>query len=153
VTNPPIPRHQETAPDDAPGPRCLYVIGMHRSGTSALTGLLSELGLHGPVDEDLIPTSQWNEMGNRESATLTHFNNRLLRSLGGSWAAPPVLTEGWAGDAGLEDARMEARPLVATAFSDHPFVWKDPRNCLLLPFWRTVISPPNAALFVYRDPL
>ena len=150
VTNPPIPRQQETAPD---GPRCLYVIGMHRSGTSALTGLLSELGLHGPVDEYLIPASRWNERGNRESATLTRFNNHLLRSLGGSWAAPPVLTDGWDRDPGLDGARVDAQPLLTAAFSDHPFVWKDPRNCLLLPFWRSVISPPNAALFVYRDPL
>jgi hypothetical protein len=126
---------------------------MHRSGTSALTGLLAELGLHGPVDEDLIPASKWNERGNQESATLTHFNNRLLRSLGGSWAAPPVLREQWDKDGALDDVRVEALPLVTAAFSAYPFVWKDPRNCLLLPFWRSVIRPPDAAVFIYRDPL
>ena len=31
-------------------------------------------------------------------------------------------------------------------------VWKDPRNCITLPFWRTVIDPPLAAVFVCRDP-
>jgi hypothetical protein len=64
-----------------------------------------------------------------------------------------MLTDGWDTDAGLDDARVEARPLVTAAFSHHPFVWKDPRNCLLLPFWRSVIGSPDAALFVYRDPL
>jgi hypothetical protein len=32
-------------------------------------------------------------------------------------------------------------------------VWKDPRNCLTLPFWRTVVDPPVAAVFVHRDPV
>jgi hypothetical protein len=31
--------------------------------------------------------------------------------------------------------------------------WKDPRNCITLPFWRTVAGPPVAAVFVYRDPV
>jgi hypothetical protein len=42
---------------------------------------------------------------------------------------------------------------VRDAFGATPFVWKDPRNCVLLPFWRAVIEPPDAAIFIYRDPL
>jgi hypothetical protein len=129
------------------------VIGMHRSGTSAVTGLLAGLGLHGPSDEDLIPASRWNERGNNESASLTQFNKQLLRTLGGSWAAPPVLAEGWDEDHALDAERLRAAPLVAATFTSHPFVWKDPRNCLLLPFWRSVIDPPDAAIFVYRHPV
>ncbi len=133
--------------------RCLYVIGMHRSGTSAVTGLLAGLGLQGPPDEDLIPASQWNERGNNESASLTRFNEQLLRKSGGSWASPPVLAEGWDEDPALGDDRLQAARLVAATFTRHPFVWKDPRNCLLLPFWRSIIDPPDAAIFVYRHPV
>jgi hypothetical protein len=133
--------------------RCLYVIGMHRSGTSAVTGLLAGLGLHGPSDEDLIPASKWNERGNNESASLTQFNKQLLRKIGGSWAAPPVLADGWDTEPALDDERLRAAPLVKATFTRPPFVWKDPRNCLLLPFWRSVIDPPDAAIFVYRHPV
>ena len=152
MTNSTTPNRDGAGLDPGAGRRCLYVIGMHRSGTSAVTGLLTGLGLHGPSDEDLIPASQWNERGNNESASLTRFNERLLRTLGGSWAAPPVLAEGWDEDLSVDEERLQAGPLVTATFTSHPFVWKDPRNCLLLPFWRSVIVPPDAAIFVYRHP-
>jgi hypothetical protein len=34
-----------------------------------------------------------------------------------------------------------------------PSVWKDPRVCLLLPYWRTLLGGPMAAVFVWRNPL
>jgi hypothetical protein len=100
-----------------------------------------------------MPASQFNERGNNESAGLTRFNERLLRKMGGSWAAPPVLAQGWDTASELDDDRLRAGPLVAATFTRHPFVWKDPRNCLLLPFWRSIIDPPDAAIFVYRHPV
>lgn len=32
-------------------------------------------------------------------------------------------------------------------------MWKDPRICLLLPYWRRLIQGPLAAVFVWRDPI
>ena len=34
-----------------------------------------------------------------------------------------------------------------------PWVWKDPRTCVLLPFWRHVLGPRLAAVIVFRNPL
>jgi hypothetical protein len=34
-----------------------------------------------------------------------------------------------------------------------PVVWKDPRSCLLLPFWRAHLPGPLAAVFIWRWPL
>ncbi len=133
--------------------RGLYVVGMHRSGTSAVTGMLVGLGLQGPSVDDRLPPSPSNESGNNESATLTRFNNDVLLSLGGTWAAPPRLTGDWAAGPRVTGHRDEAARLVAAAFPHEYFVWKDPRTCLLLPFWKTVIGPPEAAVFVYRDAL
>lgn len=98
-----------------------------------------------------MPASDWNEKGNKESVSLNRFNEDLLRRAGGFWPAPPVISEPrtqlpW------NDRRAEARTLVTRVFGDQPFVWKDPRNCILLPFWQAVTAPPLAALFVYRDP-
>ncbi len=133
--------------------RGLYVIGMHRSGTSAVTGLISRFGIHGPPDNDLFPTKEWNEQGNHESATLTRFNEALLQQVGGDWSAPPVLAPNWESDSSVARRREEASALIERVFGREPFVWKDPRNCLLLPFWRSATAPPCAAVFVYRDPL
>jgi hypothetical protein len=118
-----------------------------------VAGLVSQLGLHGPAQEDLDPATEWNERGNNESVQLSGFNDELFRRLGGSWEAPPVLGPHWEQDPVLVDQRARATALIAKAFSAQTFVWKDPRNCILLPFWRSVISPPEAAVFVYRHPL
>ena len=34
-----------------------------------------------------------------------------------------------------------------------PVVWKDPRACLLLPYWRSVLPGPLTAVLVWREPL
>ena len=107
--------------------RTVYVIGMHRSGTSAIAGLLRQMGLHGPASSDLIPASRWNERGNGESATLNRFNNRLLQRLGGSWSAPPKLDPGWERSTPVLPLRDHAASLSRKHLYPKPFVWKDPR--------------------------
>jgi hypothetical protein len=53
----------------------------------------------------------------------------------------------------MVDRRERATKVIGDVFPVEPFVFKDPRICLTLPFWRTVIAPPEAAVLVYRDPL
>jgi hypothetical protein len=52
----------------------------------------------------------------------------------------------------LDAFKAEAHGLFAAVFGPRPIVWKDPRASILLPFWRKVVKPPVAAIFVYRDP-
>lgn len=144
----------ETSVSRPPVPGALVlVIGMHRSGTSAVTGMLSQLGLNSPRADDRIAASQWNERGNGESKSLVQFNNRVLGELQGSWSAPPKLSPAWESDGSLDQLKSEADTAFASAAGAWPFAWKDPRNCVLMPFWSSVIGPPRAAIFVYREPL
>ena len=126
---------------------------MHRSGTSAATASLAALGIATPSEVNPISASRWNERGNFESRALKDLNDRLLFSLGGTWSGPPDLKPGWETDHTLDSRRDQARRSLAKLLPTRPVVWKDPRNCLTLPFWRTVVSPPAAAVFIYRDPL
>jgi hypothetical protein len=141
------------AVDPVTGRRCLYVVGMHRSGTSAVTGLLVQLGLHGPGEEDVPAVTRWNARGNFESARLIRFNDQMLIDHGGSWGAPRPFDTGWETAPEVADRRVRAARIIGKVFGSDPFVFKDPRNCLTLPFWRTVIAPPAAAVLVYRNPL
>ena len=50
-------------------------------------------------------------------------------------------------------ARSAAARTFDATFPSRPMAWKDPRNCLVLPFWRSVLDPPVAAVLVYRDGL
>jgi hypothetical protein len=131
----------------------VFVVGMHRSGTSAVTGALHALGLAVTTDDDQLTKNQWNEKGFFESKQLLLLNNQLLVTLGGTWSAPPRPASGWEADPGLRRLRRRAGKALHRAFPRRPFVWKDPRNCVTLPFWREVVDEPVAAVFVYRHPL
>ena len=126
---------------------------MHRSGTSAVAELLGELGLASPAPDELVPATGANARGHFETKTLVALNERVLATLGGTWSAPPFLAPGWERDPSLDRLRVEADDSFAAVFRRRPAVWKDPRNCILLPFWREVVGAPAAAVLVYRHPL
>jgi hypothetical protein len=135
-----------------PGPWVL-VVGMHRSGTSALTGALAHLGLAVPAGGDLV-VGRYDNPVHYESQALTDLDDAVLGALGGSWSAPPELDPGWERAAvaarfasGAAHAARQAYPV------DGPVVWKDPRLCLLLPWWRSLLPAPVATVLVWRDPV
>jgi GT2 family glycosyltransferase len=133
----------------------LLVVGMHRSGTSAVAGALARLGWAPPRPGDLMQHVWDNPRGHYESLSLAAFDEEILARLGGSWERPPVLEEGFELDASLDDLAAAAPGVLTRAFEnpDAPAVWKDPRLCLLLPFWSNVVAEPLPAVFVVRDPL
>jgi hypothetical protein len=126
---------------------------MHRSGTSATAGALTALGLHGPSGDDQAAPRQANERGYFESKQMMLLNRGLLANMGGTWSAPPRLAVGWENAPDLDEIRGRAALAFTRSFPVRPMVWKDPRNCITLPFWRRVVGLPQAAVFVYRDPL
>ena len=130
----------------------VFVIGMHRSGTSAVTELLASGGLTvGSSDALMQPTPQ-NERGYFELTELRVFNDQILKDVFGGWAlAPP--------EPPLDQAlllrrhRTSARRLFETLLPrDGNWVWKDPRNCLLLQFWRRWLKGPHLGILVLRHP-
>lgn len=136
------------------GRPCLLVLGMHRSGTSALARGLAVLGAS--LGEDLLPALPCNPRGFFEDQDIYAFNKSLLAALGLTWAsAAPVptrrlleLARGEAGEAalGLLRAKTEGRGLPA---------FKDPRLSRLMPFWRPVLAAAGLApscLLALRHP-
>ena len=67
---------------------CLLVLGMHRSGTSAVTRVLSIAGAKLPAS--LMGPGRGNEVGHWESDALATYNDELLAQLGirHSWTRP-----------------------------------------------------------------
>lgn len=137
--------------EDAAGP-WLVVIGMHRSGTSAVAGAIVALGFNSVNAEDRLSPHDSNPE-HWESLSILLHNDAILAHLGGTWDAPPMLPAGWESDGGLP-ARATASRLLSAAYPHPgPSVWKDPRACLLLPYWREVLHAPMAAVLVWRGPL
>lgn len=131
----------------------VMVLGMHRSGTSAATRIVSLLGVATCLPEDMV-RGPWNPRGHWESRSLMHLDDRLLSEMGCAWWSPPPTGEAyWQSAARITTSPAEARAAFRRVHRQVPWVWKDPRACLLVPFWRAVLGPRTAALVVFRNPL
>lgn len=128
------------------------VLGMHRSGTSLLTGILDLIGFSTGPDSHLMVANEFNPKGFWEHQQITDLNDEILRRLGGRWDQPPVFPIHWEYAANFADLRQQARSIVREDFGAlQSWCWKDPRSCLTLPFWRTLL-PRMTYLVCLRSP-
>lgn len=110
------------------------VLGMHRSGTSALTRLLHEAGAD--LGSRILPGSEGNEEGHWEDAFAVETDERLLADLGYSWDDVRQLPDDWIRSDAATRARLQIRDYLASSRFPQP-VWaiKDPRMSLLAELW------------------
>ncbi len=117
-----------------------------------MTGALAATGLQKCHPDDRV---EWAESNPEhwESLSLALYDEDLLARFDGSWDAPPELPGGWQHRPEVLGA-PDPTAVLATAYpGSGPSVWKDPRLCLVLPFWRDVLVSPVAAVFVWRSPI
>ncbi|MGB5296774.1 MAG: hypothetical protein WBP34_17670, partial [Thermoanaerobaculia bacterium] len=135
--------------------KALLVVGMHRSGTSALAGALSILGVD--VGQDLLPARIGeNDLGFFELKEVHSFHERLLLSGGRTWDSPWPLTTSWLDRFATPSSKAELASLLNRNFEASE-LWgvKDPRLCQLLPMWRRVLSDlavEVAVIHIVREP-
>jgi hypothetical protein len=134
----------QTAKVYAPPEQILCVLGMHRSGTSCLTGSLEEAGLH---MGDIHTWNPHNLKGNRENQKIVDINDQVLASAGAAWDNPPDTEISWR--ASDLDAAGE---LFASYAGQSPFGFKDPRTLLTLPGWKQLL-PHMRYIGIFRHPL
>jgi hypothetical protein len=130
----------------------VVVVGMHRSGTSAMTAALRQLGLTAGSDEALIGASRYNPSGHHEIRELVISNELLLQHFGGTWFAPPPYSPQMLEGAARTSLGSTSRARFREQLPVEPWVWKDPRVCLLLPFWRVLLDDNLAAVMIVRAP-
>jgi len=132
----------------------ICILGMHRSGTSALTRVLNLIGVELGADEALTtePVAD-NPKGYWEHHELTAISDAILKRHGGSWDEPPQLPPGWETAAAIDDLRQRAQQLIQNQFAAvQLWGWKDPRTCLTLPFWQQLL-PDMRYVICLRNPV
>lgn len=141
-----------TAATTRPPGRTVVVLGMHRSGTSMITKIVNLLGAELGPDDALMPAHADNPTGYWENAEIVALNDDLLEALGGSWDRPPILEDGWAQQPVAQSFRGRASELIDRLGAAPTTVIKDPRMCILLPFWKGV-HHIDASILVVRHPI
>lgn len=122
--------------------RVLCILGMHRSGTSCLTGSLQEAGL---ALGDCHTWNMFNRKGNRENQAFVDLNDAVLAANGAAWDSPPHRVV-WSAHHLDEGAKL----LRAQADKDL-FGFKDPRTILVLEGWKK-IYPDMEFVGIFRHP-
>ena len=135
-------------------PTALIILGMHRSGTSALAGVLGLLGASLP--KNMLPPNAFNPKGFFESTEIVALHDELLFGLGSSWYDyRPLDPSMFNSAAAAIKPRLEA--VLKDEYGNSPmFVVKDPRVCRLFPLWRDVIGSCGAkarVIIMIRNPI
>ncbi len=115
------------------------VLGMHRSGTSALAGVLALAGFSAP--KTLLPSSAVNERGFWESTPVKALNDSFFAELGTTWHALDSIDFTKLATGQLASMRTRVEEVVLGQFNAgaSPLI-KDPRLCRLLPMWMPTLT-------------
>lgn len=118
--------------------RLIVVLGMHRSGTSAITKSLELLGVN--LGDNLYPASFDNPKGFWEDQECIAINEQLLNHLGSGHDRLNLAWDAISADSKISQLRLTAIHLIARKLSISGGIWgfKDPRMCRLLGFWKDV---------------
>jgi hypothetical protein len=133
---------------------CLVVLGMHRSGTSALTGTLGLLGAALP--SDLLGSDPYNIKGHFEPRGIIEVDEQLLSALGTSWHDVGPLNLSNLDPGVMDRFRADLIHAMEISYNGAPlFVLKEPRICRLFPLTRVALEDFGAAvraIICVRDP-
>jgi len=126
------------------------VMGMHRSGTSALAGLL----FHGKMflGRELMPPKQYNPKGYYEDTEFVELNESILSSIDLNWMNTADCVE-------LDKVSKSIILKMSKIYMEYKdiygeWAWKDPRICITFPLWYEVLKHENLhILFIMMNPL
>lgn len=133
----------------------IFILGMHRSGTSALARVVNLLGAE--LGSRLMAAASDNERGFWEHESAVQIHEDLLRQLGHGWQDGMPLPDGWMQMEAAQGASAQIATLIDLDFLTAP-LWaiKDPRMSLLFPLWLPLLKERGIApccVLAWRNPM
>lgn len=134
--------------------RAILVLGMHRSGTSILTRIISLLGAALPAT--LMPADFKNETGYWESLRVCDALEQVLKAAGSSWRDWRPFDPKWHQSPAAAPSVAALKEALVSEFGQAPLlVLKDPRICRLVPMFSDILRELGiepCAVIVVRHP-
>lgn len=130
--------------------KSVVVLGMHRSGTSAIAKALSIMGVD--LGKNLLSPKEDNKKGFWEDFNLVDFNTALMQKKNQDWDTFGPLVQDFP-----DECYDQVIEYINNEFKKSS-VWgfKDPRTSRLIPFWNSVFEKmPSDVVYcvVVRNPL
>ena len=130
----------------------LFVLGMHRSGTSAITGALRYSGVWVGEETELTDANVENPLGFWERRDMRDLCDQMLHSAGADWWKVASFDPKAIPRAILAGQRREFEKIVSALDKYDAWVIKEPRLCLLLPILRHYVTN-LVCIHIHRNPL
>ncbi|RWL44467.1 MAG: glycosyltransferase [Mesorhizobium sp.] len=134
---------------------CIMVLGMHRSGTSALTRAISLLGAELP--KNLLGANPSNPTGHWEPSRLLDLHEKMLAEADSSWDDWRSFEQSALGASRLRSYKAEIAKLIDEEFGRAPlFLLKEPRISRFVPLYADVLKRMNvdvSYILTQRNPL
>ena len=130
----------------------LFVLGMHRSGTSAITGALRHCDVWVGEETELTDANVENPLGFWERRDMRDLCDQMLHSAGADWWKIANFDPKAIPRAALAEQRRNFEKIVSKLDKYQAWVIKEPRLCLLLPVLRHYVDSP-VCIHIYRNPL
>lgn len=125
--------------------QAILILGMHRSGTSALAGICHLLGATPPAG--MMETAADNPLGYWESLSITSLNEAIFVSQGCHWFDALTFDSSRIEEADRRELPAHCATVVAQEYGDAALlVAKDPRFSLLLDLWLPCFAAMNIAV-------
>jgi hypothetical protein len=132
----------------------IFIVGYYRSGTSALAGALSRLGVKFYNDAD---ANEHNPLGFYEIPELIDFDVQLFARLGVDWTDVRGLAEGWTERADIAPELVKLETILRRRFTDEDRIFglKHPHLCRNLALYERAARQAGHDVHVvhmFRDP-
>lgn len=131
----------------------MIVLGMGRSGTSAVTRAFHLSGYFVGAGSELLPANETNPTGHFEHWDIYRANEHVLARLDGAWFEVPPGIGRHALDPTYTVPLQDALSGLLEAAGGAPLALKDPRIGMLLALWWPLIEDLLHPVLVLRDPV
>ena len=135
--------------------QAILVLGMHRSGTSAITRVLNLLGADLP--RNLLGSRPGNDSGHWESTDLLAIHEDILLSAGSAWDDWRPFDPAWCHSAAAQTYKEKILAILAHDFGEFKTIChKGPTHLsfrAILAGCSQVIRPQPKVVITIRDPL
>ena len=119
--------------------QAVVVLGMHRSGTSAMMRVLNLLGIE--IGTDLMAATGDNAKGYFELSRARDVDDSMLERFGSSWHdVNPLPHLWWENEKIVRYVDQLVEILQAQVSTNTCWGIKDPRICRLLPVWKQIFN-------------
>jgi hypothetical protein len=134
--------------------RLIVALGMHRSGSSAITKGLEVMGVE--LGTHLMPADVNNVTGYFEDIEINQLNIELLKTSGHDWnTLAPIKPDDFQSEQ-FSPFKTRATAVLKSKLKSSSLVGiKDPRLCRLLPFWMEIFADLNlkvSYVIILRNP-